>query len=100
MELAMQIIYNEENVKINTVENLKDFKFQSVAAQAKKGEQLVSMMPAIKKIDLMGDDIVDLPTENDSLKNNIGSYNEKWIQESKTKLFKQIDDEKRENIFY
>ena len=31
------------------------------------------MMPAIKKVfDLMGDDIVDLHTENEILKNQIG----------------------------
>ena len=53
-------------------------------------------MPAIKKaFDLLGDDIVELSTENDALKNNIGSYDEKWLEESKNKMLKQIDDEKR-----
>ena len=52
--------------------------------QAKKGEQLVSMMPAIKKaFNLLGDDIVELSTKNDALKNEIGSYDEKWLEESK-----------------
>ena len=45
----------------------------------------------------MGDDIVDLSTENKTLKNQIGDYDEKCHKESKTKLLKQIDDEKREN---
>ena len=54
------------------------------------------MMPAIKKtFDLMSDDIVDLSTENNFLRNKIGSYDEKWLEESETKLFKQIDDEKK-----
>ena len=57
------------------------------------------MMPAIKKAsDLLGDDIIELPTENDALKNQIGSYAEKWLEESKAKLLKQIDDEKRANL--
>ena len=43
----------------------------------------------------MGDDIVDLSPENDALKNKIGSYDEKWLEESKAILLKQIDDEKR-----
>ena len=44
-----------------------------------KGEQLVTLMPAIKKaFKLLGNDIVDLSTENDALKNIIGSYDEKW----------------------
>ena len=56
-------------------------------------------MPAIAKaFDLMSDDIVVLPTENDALKKKKGSYDEKWLEESKAKLFKQIDDEKRANL--
>ena len=55
-------------------------------------------MPAIKKaFDLLGDDIVDLSTENDALKNKIGSYDEKWLEESKNRMLKQIDEEKRAN---
>ena len=43
----------------------------------------------------MGDDIVELSVENQSLKNQIGDYDEKWLEESKTKLLKQSDHEKR-----
>ena len=54
-------------------------------------------MPAIKKaFTLLGDDIVKLSTENDALKNKIGSYDEKWLEESKIKMLKQIDDEKEQ----
>ena len=57
------------------------------------------MMPAIKKaFNLLGDDIVDLSTENDALKSKIGDHDEKWLQESKAKLLKDIDDEKRANL--
>ena len=56
-------------------------------------------MPAIKKaFNLLGDGIVDLSTEIDALKEKIGDYDEKWLQESKTKLLKDIDDEKRANL--
>ena len=55
-------------------------------------------MPAIKKaFDSMGDDIVELSTENESLK-KIRSHDEKWLEESKAKLLKQIDDEDRANL--
>ena len=38
----------------------------------KRGEQLISVMPAIKKaFDLMGDDIVELSTKNDFLKKKV-----------------------------
>ena len=75
--------------------DLKEFNNQSLTTQAKKGEQLVSMMPANKKaFNLMGDGIVDLNRENESLRNKIGSYDEKWLEESKARLLQQIDDEK------
>ena len=95
MELAMQIISNDKTVRIDTVQDSREFNFQSLATQAKKGEQLVSMIPTIKKaFNLLADDIVDLSTENDALKNKIGSYDEKWLEESKTRLLQQIDNEK------
>ena len=65
----MQIISSDQTVRIDTIEDLKDFNSQSLSTRAKKGEQLVSMMPAIKKaFNLLGDGIVDLSTENDALK--------------------------------
>ena len=36
----------------------------------------------------MDDDIVELSTENDALKYKIGSYDEKWLEEYKNKMFK------------
>ena len=70
-ELAMQIISNERRVRSNTVQDLKEFNSQSLSTQAKKGEQLFSMVPAIEKtFDLMGNDIVELSTDNESLKKN------------------------------
>ena len=99
MELAMQIISNDKTVRNDTVNDLKEFNNQSLATQAKKGEQLVSMMPAIKKaFNLLGDDIIDLSSKNDALKSKIGNYDEKWLEESKNKLLEQIDDEKRANL--
>ena len=57
------------------------------------------MMPAIEKaFNLRRDDIVELSVENESLKNKKGQYAEKWLQESKAKLLKEIDDEKRANL--
>ena len=95
----MQIGSTNQKVRNNTIQDLKDFNQQSLSTRAKKGEQLVSMMPAIKEaFTLMGNDIVDLSTENDALKEKIGDYDEKWLQESKEKLLKDKDDEKRANL--
>ena len=55
----MQIISNDKTVRNDTKQDLKDFNSQRLTTQAKKGEQLVSMMPAIKKtFNLTGDEIV------------------------------------------
>ena len=95
MELAMQNISNDKTVRNHTIQDLNEFNQQSLNTQAKKGEQVVSMMPAIKKaFNLMGDNIVELGVENESLKNQIGEYEEKWLQESKVELLKEIDNEK------
>ena len=86
-------------VRSDTIQDLKEFNSQSLISQAKKGEQLVSMMPAIKKaFNLMGDDIVELSTENEALKNQIADYDQKFLDESKAKVLKQIDDEKRASL--
>ena len=46
----------------------------------------------------MGIDIVELYTGKDVLRNRTVAYHEKWLKESKTKLLKQILDEKRANL--
>ena len=95
----MQIFSTAKTVRNDTVNDLKGFNNQSLPTQAKKGEQLVSMMLAIKKaFNFLGDDIVDLSTEIIALRSKIGDYDEKWLEESKIKLSKQIDDEKRANL--
>ena len=95
----MQIISTDKTVRNDTRQDFKEFNQQSLTTQAKKGEQLVSMMPAIKKVfDLLGDDIVDLSTENDALKIQIGDYDENRLEKSKNKMLEQIDDEKRANL--
>ena len=96
----MQLGPSDQTVRNDTIQDLKDFNQQSLSTQAKKVEQLVSMMPAIKKaFNLLGDDIIELSVENDALKNQIGNYDQKWLEESKAKLLKDIDDEKRANLF-
>ena len=85
----MQIIANDKTVRSDTVHDLKEFNYQSLATQAKRGKQLVSMIPAIKKaFNLMEDDIVELSTENDALKNKIASHDQQWLKESNAKLLK------------
>ena len=74
MDLAIQKISDDKTVRNDTLVDLKEFNNQSLATQAKRVKQLVSMMPAIKKaFSLLGDDINELSTENDALKDNKGS---------------------------
>ena len=95
----MQIISNAKTVRSSTVQDLKKFNSQYLTTQVKKRKQIDSMIPAIKKaFNFLGDDIVELTTQNESLKNKMGSYDEKRVQESKANLLKQKDDEKRANL--
>ena len=99
MDSAIQIIANDKRVRSETAHDLKDFSNQSLATHAKKGKQLVSMLPAIKKdLNLLGYDTVELSTETDALESKIGSYDEKLLEESEAKLLKQIDDGKKSKI--
>ena len=99
MEVAMQILSTDKTLRTDTIQDLKEFNSQSLTTQAKTGEQLVSMTPAIKKtFSLMGDDKVELSVENEPLKSQIGEYDEQWLQQSKAKLLKDIDNEKRANL--
>ena len=50
MELATQIISNYKTVRSNTVNDLKEFNNQSLAKQAKKGEQLEARCLLLKKL--------------------------------------------------
>ena len=95
----MQIISKHQKVGNDTVQGLKDFNSQSLSTKAKNGEQLVSMTPAFRKaLDLTGVDRVESSTENESLKNIISSYDEKWPEDSRAKLLKRIDDERRAKL--
>ena len=95
----MQISSSDQTVRNDTKEDLKEFNQQSLTTQAKKGEQIVSMMPAIKKaFNLLGDDIIELSVEKDALKIQIGYYDQKWLEEWKAKFLKDINDEKRANL--
>ena len=95
----MQIISNDQTVRSKTVQDLKNFNSQPLATQDKKGEQLVSMMPAMEiSFELMGYDIVEIFTKKDALKHKLGAYDEKCLAVSKAKLLIQIDDDKRANL--
>ena len=77
--------------------DIKKFNNKSLAKQAKKGEQIVSMMPDFEKdFELMCDDRVKLSGRKDALKTKIEAYKELWRKESKAKLLKQIDDGKKQ----
>ena len=69
----MQVISSDKTFRNDTIQDLKEVNSQSLATQAKKGEQLVFMMSAIKKaFDLMGDDdLVDFSTGKDALKSKM-----------------------------
>ena len=100
MDLAVQVFSDDQTVRSDTVKDLKEINSQSLSTPAKEGEQLNSMMPAIKRaVDLMGADIEELSTKNETLKNQIGDYDEKRLAETKKKQLKQMDNDKSAILF-
>ena len=61
----MQSISDDKTVRSNTVRDLIYFNSRFLVTQAKKGEQKVSMMPAVENVFyLRRNDIVETSTEN------------------------------------
>ena len=61
----MPLFSKDKSVGFLTTQGLNDFNFPSLETQARKVENLVSMMLVMKKaFHLESDDIVDLSTEN------------------------------------
>ena len=51
------------------------------------------MMRAIgKSFHLRDDDLVGLSTQNECFRKKTGSYDEKWLEKSETRVLKQFDD--------
>ena len=69
MDLATQKISTDKTVRRDTIQDSTHYNSQSLTTQAMKGEQLISMMPAIKKaFNVSANDIIELSTENHALK--------------------------------
>ena len=74
----MQII-SFKTVRSDNVQDLKDLKSQSLATRAKEGEKLDSLMRAIKNFfNLIGDNILELSTENKILKKKVPVIKNGW----------------------
>src|SRR5207247_2122558 len=99
MSSAIQLVKTNNEVRNEIINDLKEFNNQTLVTQAKKGEELVAMMPAVKKaFNMMADDIFELSTENDLLKDKIGEYDEEWLKESKDKLLANTTDDKKQKL--
>jgi hypothetical protein len=99
MEQTIELLKTDSTVRKEIIEDIKDFKNQTLSTQAKKGEQLIAMMPAVKKaFNMMADDIYELSTENEILKDKIGDYDENWLKESKDKLMSNTTEDKKNKL--
>ena len=77
MELAMQTFSNDKSMRYDTVQTFENLTSRPLVTKAEKGEDLISMMFAIKKVFvLMDGHIVERATENKILKSRIGSHDE------------------------
>ena len=56
------------------------------------------MLPIKTSFDLLGDDTVQLSTENESLKIKVGSYDENWSEDFNAKLLNHFNDKKKAGL--
>ena len=97
MGLASQLFSKDKTVRSNTIEDLNEYNSHSLSTQAKKEEQLATMITLTQKaFDLLGGHIVELLTENETLKKRIRSYDDKFLEKSETKMIHFIDDGKKQ----
>ena len=82
--LANEHATNDKTKMKETIGNLKEFKFKSLLSEAKRRKGLVAKLPANKKQpNLLGDEIMDLETGNEILKNKRGDFDHKWFRQSR-----------------
>lgn len=72
----------------NTIQEIRDelidYRNQNMATQVKKGEDLIMNQVVYNKaFKMMGDEIFDLGMENETLREQIGDVDEKWLAEKK-----------------
>ena len=100
MDLAIDLVKGDKTIRDETKQALKEFNEQSLQSQAKQGEQLTSMMPAIKKaFELSRDDNYELVVENTVLRDKIGDVNEAWLDASKKKLLANTGDDEKNKVY-
>jgi regulator of replication initiation timing len=99
MDLAIELVKENDKIKQQALNDLKEFKKQSLQTQAKKGEQLTAMIPAIKEaFTMMRDDNYELVVENDILKEKIGDVDEEWLSISKNKILEKCGDDHKNKV--
>ena len=87
MSEIVEFLKSDPNVRQQIRSDLIKFNKQNLVTQAKKGEELVAIVPVIKQaIQIMGDDIYELGVENDILRNKMGDVDEKWLSQTKTNI--------------
>ena len=95
MEEALQILKENKNVRQEGIQAVNEFRKENLSNQAKQGEKLVAIMPGVKAaFEMMTDEIYELGTENDQLKEFIGEENMEIVNKNHKKL---LQDTKNNN---
>ena len=68
MNLAIQLATSDKFLIEETLQDLKAYKTQSFIKKAKIKGELVPMLSAKKGFDIMVDNIIEVPTEKNTLK--------------------------------
>ena len=84
MDVAKNLASFDKIITEGTLRELKDYKSQSFLTQSKRGEALAAMLLASEKqFNIMGNEIIELHTEENVIKNTIGDFDRKCLIESR-----------------
>src|SRR5215469_10151030 len=91
-----------EYVKSNQVtrnkirEELIELNKQNISTRAKKAEELTANLVVYNEaVVMMGDEIFELGVENQALRDQLGEVDDKWLNESKSRIVCGYNDEKK-----
>ena len=86
MDLAIQLASNCKKLGGETIQESEDYKSQPLQAQVIRGEELVALLPAIRKrYNSLEDEIMELTIGNIIMENRISEISEKRLEKSKEK---------------
>lgn len=98
MSDIIEFIKNQKQTKLEVTKEMEEYSKQSLNTRAELGLNYLHKSKIYEKcIDIMGDSIYDLESENQVLRNEVGEIDQKYI-DKKVKEHKLSNDKNKNDI--